>query len=228
MSTAIAVIEQTSPLAARPLQQLPQWVIDLKLRMGKTTVGDVVTTYLYPQLTQEQRAAIESSRANLIRQLDLTPDRHPDLNDKVLDAIGELMLAKPYRASDGALRREASVRSFQYALDDIPAWATLRAIRNWHKGEVASYLDAKDKFNCRWMPDPTELRDIARRYTRDVEERVEMFDNILCAVDPSERLPRGRLLPPKRTTRDDDVGFKQIFDGYVVPEPATNNSIEHA
>ncbi len=50
-----------------------------------------------------------------------------------------------------------------YALDDIPYWATLRAIRNWYKGECESWSDQNGKYNYRWMPDGAELREIAKR-----------------------------------------------------------------
>ncbi len=213
MSSALAVIEPTSPLAIRSPQRLPQWVLDIWRRVVKMTFDNVVETYIDSPPTPEQRSIIEGSRANLVRQLDLTPDRCPELNDQVLDAIGELMAAKPYRAGDGALRREALIRSFGYALDDIPYWATLRAIRNWHRGDVESWSDPKGKFNCKWMPDPTELREIAKRYVREVQDRVTMFDDILHAVERSaEASPRRLPPPPKRRDRDEGTGFRPISD----------------
>ncbi len=219
MSTAIATVQPTSPLATRPLAPLPPWVLDISRRMGRVTAGNLVTTYLDPLPTADQRALIESNRANLARQLEQTPNRYPDLNDKMLDAIGELMAAKPYRNGDGALRREALVRSFGYALDEIPAFATLRAVRNWHRGDVEGYGDPKGKFNCKWMPDPTELKQIAKRYVREVENRIELLDDILGAIEPSADAPRGQLPTPKRRDRDDGTGFRPVFDCVVVPAP---------
>ncbi len=70
--------------------------------------------------------------------------------------------------------------------------------------------------------DPTEPREIAKRYVSDVQERIELFDDILCAVERSADAPRGRLPTPKRRDRDDDVGFPSAFDGYVVAVTEAN------
>ncbi len=70
-----------------------------------------------------------------------------------------------------------------YALDDIPYWATLRAIRNWYKGECESWSDQNGKYNYRWMPDGAELREIAKRYVRQVRNDLQILDDILNAVD---------------------------------------------
>jgi hypothetical protein len=207
MGTSVATVEPMSPLAVREPVPLPSWVWNLSRKISRLTTDDSITLRCATPLTTEQRDAIEAAREALAKQLERTPANFPEYEEAMLNALGELMLARPHRASDGTLRSEALVRSFGYALDDLPVWATLRAIRNWHRDEVESYDDPKGTYNTRWLPDPTDLRRIAKRYVKTVRERVERFDDILRATPEGATYPL-RQWPPDR----DAIGCRQIGD----------------
>ncbi len=97
---ALAIIDPLPPLATRPLQPLPAWV----LKMWDASK----TTYLEVRPTEEQRSAIEKQLARLVDVLDQTPARYPKHKEMVLFHLGEMMLAKPRRADAGALVAEAT------------------------------------------------------------------------------------------------------------------------
>jgi hypothetical protein len=99
-----------------------------------------------------------------------------------------MMLMKPRRADAGALVAEATTRAFLYALGDVPYWATLRALRSWYRGEAESWSDPKGKYCYKWMPDPAELREIAKRYVKQVRNDLQILDDILNAGQ--EAVPR--------------------------------------
>jgi hypothetical protein len=182
MGTSLATVDPITPLARREPLPLPDWVSNLRRNIiSRVTTGDSITLRCATPLTAQQRNAIETAREAHAKQLEQTPANFPECEEAMLNALGELMLARPHRGIDGNLRSEALVRSFGYALDDIPVWATLRAIRNWHRNEVQSY-DDPNTYNTRWMPEPTDLRCIGKRYVKTVRERVEMFDDILRAT----------------------------------------------
>ena len=204
---------QLSPLAKRSIEPMPKWVLAIFRKTGKDVTGNTISTYVETMPTAEQRAALETSRGQLAAQLEQTPENNPELEQIMLAAIAELMLSKPYRADDGELRREATVRSFQYALEDVPIWAILRAVKNWHRGKCDPYQNPKIKYNYRWMPDPTDLRKIAEEYVAEVRDRIEAYDNILHAV-PYEfwlkgmRRPRPLCMP----VTNDEGGFQTISE----------------
>jgi hypothetical protein len=207
MGTALATVEAVTPLARREPLPLPDWVSNLRRNIiSRVTTSDSITLRCATPLTTEQRNSIEAAREALAKQLEMTPAKFPEYEEAMLNALGELMLARPHRASDGALRSEALVRSFGYALDDIPVWATLRAIANWHRDKVESY-DDPNKYNTRWMPEPIDLRCIAKRYVKTVRERVECFDDILRATPEGSTYPLHQW-PPDR----DATGCRQIGD----------------
>ena len=201
-----------SPLAKRSIEPMPPWVMEISRRMAvwQPSFGPR-STCLVPLPTADQRTKIETSRGQLAAQLEQTPENNPEAEQVMLAAIGELMLSKPYRADDGELRREATIRSFGYALDDVPVWATLRAIRNWHRGKCDPYNNPKIKYAYRWMPDPTDLRKIAESYVAEVRDRIAIFDDILNAVEPDEfRKGTRQLPPPAKSVADDSDGFQTI------------------
>jgi hypothetical protein len=195
---ALATIEPLPPLATRSLQPLPEWLAELSHSVARVVIGGVKTTRLVTMPTTEQRAAIEHNRRQLVDLLDQTPGLNPEHADAVLFHLGEMMLATPRRADAGALVAEATTRAFMLALEDVPYWATLRAVRNWFRGECESWSDPKGKFAYKWMPAPAELREVAKRYVREVHRRIECFDEILNAN-------RDRTETPGRQHRNEDA-----------------------
>jgi hypothetical protein len=195
-----------SPLAERPLARMPEWLQGMSRAIAATTYSDHTReTYLDVLPTDEQHTMIEAARNQLVDQLEQTPRNCPELEPDMLDAIGALMLSKPHSADSGALKAEATIRSFRDDLKDIPTWATLRALENWRKGQCESYSDPKDKYDYRWMPQSYELLEIAKRYTRDVRERIQEFDDVLFAVKRGEKPNVQKLPPPSH-----EGGFKHL------------------
>ena len=199
---ALAIVEPMSPLATRSLTKLPGWVTEQWRTISKWKTETSVTLRSATTLTAEQRDMIESARSLLVKQLDQTPKKYPQYEQEMLNELGELILSRPHR--DDELRSEAIVRSFGYALEDVPVWATLRAIRNWHRDKVKSW-DDPEKYDCKWCPSPIELSRIAKRYAKEVRDRVEHFDDILRAT------PDGATYPLHRPKVDrDNVGLRSI------------------
>jgi hypothetical protein len=195
-----------SPLAERPLARLPEWLQGMSRAIAAPTYSDYSReTYLDVLPTDEQRAMIEAARAQLVAQLEQTPANYPVLEAEMINAIGALMVLKPHSADSGALKAEATTRSFRDDLKHTPIWATLRALKNWRKGKCESYSDPKDKYDYTWMPQSHELLAIAERYTRDLRDRVQKFDDVLLAVKRGEKPNVQKLPPPPR-----EVGWKRV------------------
>jgi len=187
-----------SPLALRYPKNFPEWVIAL----GTPIYDQAKGAYVLPEPRPEQRVAVQNLRALYVQHLDQTPNRFPALAEELLRKLHDLTQAKPHPNDAGTLRAEATVRSFQRALYDIPTWATLRAIYNWDIGEVGSYDEPKDRYNTKWMPQAGELRRIAIGYVKDLHTRIKILDRIL----------REQTELPKLRDRDKDVGgFKLAF-----------------
>jgi hypothetical protein len=209
MTRSLATIKPPpppSPLAERPLARLPEWLTETIRFTATTTHTDHTReTYLDILPTAEQRTMIEAARKQLVDQLEQTPENYPELGDVMLEEIGKLMLSKPYSAESGALRAEATIQSFRYALADVPVWATMRAVKNWLKGDCESYSDTNTKYVYKWMPDTSELRKIAKRYTWEVRGRIQEFDDVLFAVKRGEKPNLQKLTSPSR-----EVGWKRV------------------
>jgi hypothetical protein len=203
MSTAVTTTKPLppSPLATRHPKTFPQWVLDLNTMVWDETQKAMV----YPKATPQQIVAMRNARDQLLEHLEQTPQRFPKLGEELLKALGALTLTKPHPSDAGSLRAEASILSFKQALWDLPAWASLRAVRNWTIGEVGFYDEPEDRYVTKWMPDAGELRQIAKRYMKDVCTRIEVYDKLL----------HERTALPKPRDPNEDVGGFIPFDDVV-------------
>jgi hypothetical protein len=204
---ALTVIEPLPlPTLRQPTPELPAWVESLQ-KCVVNEYGDTFSDNPYPGTSRKwmikgqpnavQRAELENSRAALVALLDQkqTPAKSQEAWDSILVPLGELMLAFPHRAGDAAASK-ARAKAFMFALDDIPAWATERAISNWYKGKCDSwdFINPKNSvtFDYTWAPGPVDLRRIAERYVAEVRNRIVMFDRILNAPLYVEHTPEQR------------------------------------
>lgn len=55
---------------------------------------------------------------------------------------------------------EATGEAFQAALEDVPSWAVVSAIRKWYRGECGMN-ERGESYDYRWRPAPADLRRIA-------------------------------------------------------------------
>jgi hypothetical protein len=66
------------------------------------------------------------------------------------------------------------------ALDDIPPWAVVAAIRRWYRGEAGNDEGGKI-YDCSWCPAPADLRRLAKIELWHVKQHAHVFDNLLRA-----------------------------------------------
>lgn len=199
MSTALTTSKPLppSPLAKRYPKNFPEWVLNLQ-----RPIYDLAKrASVLPVPTPEQRVAVQNLRALYVQHLDQTPNRFPVLAEELLRALNDLTLVKPHPSDSGTLRAEASIRSFQNALYEIPTWATLRAIDQWDLGEVGFYDEPKDRYVTKWMPSAAEIRHVAKRYVDDLHNRIQILDRIL----------REKTELPKLRSHGDKGGFNRLF-----------------
>lgn len=87
---------------------------------------------------------------------------------------------------------EVMINHYMIALDDIPAWSVKEAWRLWLRDECG------EGFNCRYKPEPSDLRKVALSIIKRVEWRIKTYNSILAAVidEPSaemSELDRGKM-----------------------------------
>ena len=225
MSQALAIIEPLPLPTRRQLTPvLPAWVTDLESALcdkwGCAYHPLNNREWMLRKLpTTEQRAALENNRSALVKMLDQTPERSQEAEDRVLDAVTELMLAKAHSANTDPVVGKAKLKSFIYALEEIPVWATELAVKNWHRGkcDVRNYVnpDFNVAHDYRWAPDPVDLARIAERYVKQVRDRITTFNDILNAklfIEPSAERRAAWAAEERKAIRhvDSSDGWSQI------------------
>src|ERR1700681_1960335 len=133
------------PTERNPTPSLPAWLTSQEkslvanLQLDPTTgKWDEPLTLPGSQMpTEGQRAAMEDHLRYLRLLLGQTPQNDEDFAKLTFAAITKLMLVKPARAG-GAEASEARGEAYIMALDDVPYWAVMLAIRKWHRGECGT------------------------------------------------------------------------------------------
>ena len=189
------------PTERNATPSLPDWITRRESALVKTDQLDSTGKWIEPWTlpvdmlpTDLQRQAMADHLARLKALLALTPLASEAADKATFAVVGKLMLAKPARAGSGPEATEARSEAYEAALDDIPTFAVMAAIRKWYRGECGK--DERGKpFDYQWAPDSAVLRKLAVRETYIVKGRISCLEQIIEAVpfvDCSAELADGR------------------------------------
>jgi hypothetical protein len=92
----------------------------------------------------------------------------------MLVIVTRMMLVLP-AARQNEASAEARGEAYMTALDDLPEWAVIAAVRRWYRG------DAGDKHDYRWCPAPAELCELSRLKLWRVQQRARQLRELLSA-----------------------------------------------
>lgn len=102
----------------------------------------------------------------------LTPRNDPEARQQVAGAI--LRMSAIYLSPNASsAEREALGEAFADALDDVPAWAVIEAMRRWHRNECG------DKADSRFLPKPGQFRSIAVNIASTANYRADIIMKLL-------------------------------------------------
>jgi hypothetical protein len=169
---------------------MPSWPAWVALRIGLLTTEtqlDRKTGRKRPMamlpanstLTTAEREELERHAARLDALRNCTAANDAEAENDVLVAVTKMMLVLP-SATQNELSAEARGEAFLAALDDVPAWAVVAAIRSWNRGECGPDANGQP-YDYHWCPAPAELRRIALAKVRPLNERAITIQALLRA-----------------------------------------------
>lgn len=201
---AIAKIEPLQlPNLRRPerMPSLPAWVesrnaaLDENLQVDPATGSfkDMLTLPEGMDLSEQERAAIESHVSSLRSLLRQTPENSQDCEAETLVLVTKMLLVLPSQKTSetGA---EAKGDAYMDALDDVPTWAVRAGLRRWYRGECCADENGKP-YDYKWAPAPAELRRVSLDCLTPPRARILQLERLLTAVpfqDCSAELRRGQ------------------------------------
>lgn len=115
-------------------------------------------------MTEAEISAAKSQAGDI--EILVAPSNSVDEEKEKLAALTKMFLAKP-SAGITDLGAASRAESYMMALDDIPSWAILDAIKKWHRGDVKGVSEE----DLRWAPDTAVLRRIALDQMKPYLER---------------------------------------------------------
>lgn len=151
-------------------------------------------------LGSSERQAVERHVAELERVLGSTPAESATVEAEMLVVVSKMMLALPgQRATEAGA--EATGEAYCAALDDLPPWAVLAALRRWYRGDVAPMPKFQQQHNFNFRPSPATLRAISFREAGAVRGRVIELRRLLEAEARAEYSEehRGEMLAKLQT-----------------------------
>ena len=211
----------------------PGWLVTqraaakVNLQPNGAHFADVMT--LPPNLmpTEEQRAAIQDHRANLLSCLSQTPENDDRCGAETMATITKMMLTLGGTKAS-ADSTEAKAEAYEIALEDLPSWAVVAVQRRWYRSDCGKDENGRP-YDYRFMPDPAALRRLVISETFRVRNRVTELDRILDAVpyaDCTKDLERGRAawdglrLAMKNPETLGDLTFEQAIEKGRAINPA--------
>lgn len=161
-------------------------------------------------LASSEQRAIERYVGELERVLGNTPTESATIEAEMLVVVSKMMLALPGQKATEA-GAEASGEAYCAALDDLPPWAVLAALRKWYRGDVPPMPKFQQQHNFNFRPGPAILRSIAFREAGAVRGRVIELQRLLNAearVEYSEE-HRSEMLAKLQTVMPGRKSFPQ-------------------
>jgi hypothetical protein len=133
-------------------------------------------------LDSSKRAIVETYISDLDRVLDLRQPftfRGQTLtNEHAIGAIIAKLLLK--RSSLDAASAEALTEDYLDAIEDLPAWSIVAALRTWNRGQ-SPMLDGKPH-NFQYRPEPPILHRLAQIELAPIRARILQLRRVLSAV----------------------------------------------
>lgn len=135
-------------------------------------------------LTPAERAEIQQAIGGLLELCDRTPEREAKFEAATLVVITKMLYARP-SSQQSEVGIEAIGESYQIALDDVPTWAVIAAVRKWYRGECGM-RERGEPYDYRWRPAPAELRRLAIVERAPLLERIHVLQKLLKVEPLSE------------------------------------------
>lgn len=170
-----------------PTPYLPPHVAALATSVGTVQHPGQPVRYNLPvgfSITPKQRAEAETLLSTLTPFLDQETqfaDMAP--RDAKLAVITTLLMGFAIGASS-ELGSDAKFDLYEWALEDVPAWAVAAAVRLWVRGECPSDVEKNPQF--KYAPGPATLRGIAMAEIEPYRRSVQRLKNLLAA-EPIEQ-----------------------------------------
>lgn len=113
---------------------------------------------------------------DLLSLMAQTPENDAEFEKAACAAITKMMLALPTQKVT-EVAAEARVEAFMVAVEDLPYWAVVAAIKGWYRGRHG------DEHDYTWQPAPATLRLLAHLEARKVASRIRELKNVLDAEE---------------------------------------------
>jgi hypothetical protein len=152
-------IVRPDPRRPGPPPSWPSWV---SVRLASLREEGEKQSSLPPRLSLQphERRALEAHCGYLSGLAAQTPTLNVDAEAESHVAVTNMMLALPAeRATADSVAAQAE--AYKAALDDVPSWAVVAAMRLWYRGEAGEGHD----YN--WRPKPAALRKVAARIAHE-------------------------------------------------------------
>ena len=169
------------------MPSLPAWVasriasLKTELQPDPTTGKrrNVPTLPADMTLKAAERNELVRHLADLRALIEQTPMNNTQAENDTLVALTKLMMVLP-SMTQNELSAEARGEAFMVALEDMPVWATMAAIRCWYRGDCGTKPDGKP-YDYHWCPAPAELRAVAKRELHRITDRAHHIERLLRA-----------------------------------------------
>lgn len=176
--TTYAPIQPPDPHRPSELPLLPTWLVQL---IAACELGSV-TSHLPEKMmpSETQRSMISSHIAKLESLCQQLPKSKPRWFEEMKNALVSMTAALAGPAVDPGASGIAKQHAYEVALEDVPYWAIVEAVRGWYRGAYG------DKHDYRWAPAPAILRSIAMIEANKLTYRAVTLQRVLKAKAKKE------------------------------------------
>jgi hypothetical protein len=170
----------------RRLDMTQPWPAWLASRVNAVSVVDqkgpdgryrYVRTFPAELMLSPAHAAMVSDHVEaLLSLMAQTPENGAEFEKATCAAITKMMLALPTQKVT-EVAAEARIEAFMMAVEDLPYWAVVAAIKGWYRGHYGNEHDYT------WQPSPATLRRLAHLEAWKVASRIRELKGVIEAEE---------------------------------------------
>jgi hypothetical protein len=127
-------------------------------------------------LSPAQAAAVSDHIDALVSLMAQTSENDDEFEKGTCAAITKMMLALPTQKVT-EVAAEARIEAFMMAVEDLPYWAVVAAIKGWYRGRYG------DEHDYTWRPAPATLRRLAHLEAWKVASRIRELKGVIEAEE---------------------------------------------
>jgi hypothetical protein len=137
---------------------------------------DVLTLPAQLMLKPAQVKMVSDHLDDLLSLMAQTAEKDAEFEKAACAAITKMMLALPTQKVT-EVAAEARVEAFMMAVEDLPYWAVVAAIKGWYRGRYG------EEHDYTWQPSPATLRRLAHLEAWKVASRIRELKGVIEAEE---------------------------------------------